>query len=113
VINVIRIRTIPGSVPKYSAKPPHTPPTFVSVEERIRRFGPTRLAAVPSTCRAPQDEQKLEYSVISFPQFGQVMAILLTRNLSVSSTIPDSNLPSTTQAGKGKFQFTKHAAGGL
>src|SRR5437016_4861250 len=48
VINVTTIRTMPGSASKYSAKPPHTPPIFESVDERIRRLGPTRRAAATS-----------------------------------------------------------------
>src|SRR6267378_2960571 len=80
VINVTTIRTMPGSASKYSAKPPHTPPIFESVDERIRRLGPTRRAAATSAWRAPQNEQKLEYSAISFLQFGQIIAILLTKD---------------------------------
>jgi hypothetical protein len=73
VIKVIAIRIIPGSTPKYSASPPHTPAIFDSVDERIRRLGPTRFGADASTWRAPQNEQKFEDSTISFRQFGQTM----------------------------------------
>src|SRR5258708_38632577 len=73
VIKVSAIRIMPGSTPKYSASPPHTPAIFDSVDERIRRLGPTRFGAAASTWRAPQNEQKFEDSTISFRQFGQTM----------------------------------------
>jgi len=82
VINVATIRTILGSVSKYPAKPPHTPPIFESVEERIRRLGPAgRVAATSAAWGAPQLEQKFEYSAISLRQFGQIIVVLLSKNL--------------------------------
>src|SRR5579864_2310349 len=105
------MRMIPESTPKYSASPPHTPPSFESVKERIRRFGPTRFPADVSVWRAPQNEQKLEYSTISLRQLGQVMAILLTRIQVHQGTIPHSNLLLITQAGKEKFRRRKRSTG--
>src|ERR1700730_18864201 len=90
VINVATIRTILGSASKYSARPPHTPPIFESVEERIRRLRPTGRVAATSTWRAPQLEQKFEYSAISLRQFGQIMAILLSNNLQSLNSHPPS-----------------------
>src|SRR5579872_2798655 len=79
VIKVIAMRIIPESTSKYSASPPHTPAIFESVDDRISRLMQTRFPADTSIWRAPQNEQKFEYSAISFRQFAQVIAVLLTK----------------------------------
>jgi hypothetical protein len=48
------MRTIPESALKYCASPPHTPAIFLSVAERINRFGPGGCGVPTSVCRVPQ-----------------------------------------------------------
>jgi hypothetical protein len=60
-----------GSTSKYSANPAQTPPSFLSLLERIKRLTGAGAALATPGCPAPHAEQNLDPSGISFAQFTQ------------------------------------------
>src|SRR5258705_10119642 len=74
-------RTSVTSMSKYSARPAHTPPSFLLMLDRISFFGPPVVDAMSgapvTTCCAPQLWQNLEPSAIFRWQLLQIMTGLL------------------------------------
>jgi hypothetical protein len=86
-----------GSKSKYSANPAQTPPSFLSVLERIKRLPGAGVALTTPGCRAPHAEQNLDPSGISFAQFTQYI-------FHPPQAIFHAILPISTGIGCKKFQ---------